>query len=101
MTVNVKKKLELLQDSSADDEEFDQLLAKLLEVRLSQQKRLLQQYARDLNAFELRFEMETPSFYRRFEAGELGDNMDYFEWAGLFELYQEVKRKVERLEQTV
>lgn len=45
----------------------------------------------------MRFDMESPLFYRRFEAGELGDNIDFFEWAGLYELYQEVQRKVERL----
>ena len=57
----------------------------------------LRQYARDLQEFELRFDMESHLFYRRFEAGELGDSMDFFEWAGLYELYQEVQSKVERL----
>lgn len=97
MTTNVRDKLKLLNESSIDDQEFDQLLGKLLEARLGQQRRYLQQYARDLQEFELRFDMESPLFYRRFEAGELGDNMDFFEWAGLYELYQEVQSKVERL----
>ena len=66
-------------------------------VLFGQQRRHLRQYARDLQEFELRFDMESPFFYRRFEAGELGDNMDFFEWAGLYELYQEVQSKVERL----
>lgn len=97
MTTNVRDKLKLLNESSMDDQEFDQLLGKLLEARLGQQRRYLQQYARDLQAFELRFEMKSPLFYRRFEAGELGDSMDFFEWAGLYELHQEVQSKVERL----
>jgi hypothetical protein len=97
MTIDVKDKLELLQDSSIDDQEFDQLLVKLIEARLGQQRRQLRQYARDLQEFELRFDMESPLFYRRFEVGELGDSMDFFEWAGLYELYQEVQSKVERL----
>lgn len=97
MTTNVKDKLELLHDSSIDDQEFDQLLGKLLEARLGQQRCYLRQYARDLQEFELRFDMESHLFYRRFEAGELGDSMDFFEWAGLYDLYQEVQSKVERL----
>jgi hypothetical protein len=82
---------------SRDDQEFDQLLRKILAVRLGQQRRQLRQYARDLQEFELRFDMESPLFHRRFEAGELGDSMDFFDWAGLYELHQEVQRKVERL----
>ena len=101
MTINIDYKLALLQDSASDDKNFEQLLGKLLEASLSQQRRRLRQYERDLQEFEQRFDMKSPLFYRRFEAGELGDEMDYFEWAGLYELYQEVQSKVERLEQTV
>jgi hypothetical protein len=97
MAIDVQDKLELLQDSSIDDQESDQLLGKILAVRLGQQRRRLRQYERDLQEFELRFDMESPLFYRRFEAGELGDSMDYFEWAGLYELHQEIQSKVERL----
>ena len=101
MTVDINYKLALLRDSSSNDKNFDQLLGKLLEATLSQQQRLLRQYALDLQEFEQRFDMKSPVFYRQFEAGELGDDMDFFEWAGLYELYQEVQSKVERLEQTV
>jgi hypothetical protein len=101
MTVDFNYKLKLLRDNSSDDENFDQLLGKLLEATLSQQRHRLRQYERDLQEFEQRFEMKSPIFYRRFEEGELGDEMDFFEWAGLYELYQNVQSKVERLEQTV
>jgi hypothetical protein len=101
MTVTINEKLELLRDSSFDDNEFDHLLGKLLEARLNQQQYRLRQYSRDLEEFEQRFDMETSLFYRRFEAGELGDKMDFFEWAGLYELYQEVRRTVQRLERTI
>lgn len=101
MTVSINDKLELLRDGSRDDNEFDHLLGKLLTVRLNQQQRRLQQYQLDLHAFEQRFDMESSHFYQRFEAGELGDSMDFFEWAGLYELYQEARNKVERLEQTL
>lgn len=34
MTIDVKDKLQLLHDSSIDDQEFGQLLVKLIEARL-------------------------------------------------------------------
>jgi hypothetical protein len=42
--------------------------------------------------------MESETFYRRFEAGELGDAMDFFEWAGLYELGRDVIEKIRCLE---
>jgi hypothetical protein len=38
--------------------------------------------------------MESDAFYLRFEDGELGDAMDFFEWAGLYELRQDLVEKI-------
>ena len=35
--------------------------------------------------FEKRYGMSSEDFYRRFTAGELGDDLDYFEWKALIE----------------
>jgi hypothetical protein len=40
-------------------------------------------------------------FYQRFEDGGMGDAMDFFEWAGLYELHQSLQGKVSRLESAV
>ncbi len=42
--------------------------------------------------------MDSETFYRRFEAGELGDVMDFFEWEGLCELRQDLLREIHRIE---
>ncbi len=46
----------------------------------------LQRYTTELQQFEQRFGMDSATFYQRFQAGKLGDGMDFFEWAGLYEL---------------
>ena len=51
----------------------------VLDVSLSQHRLRLERYERDLREFEERYGMESATFYRRFEAGELGDAMDFFE----------------------
>ncbi len=48
--------------------------------------------------FENRYGMSSATFYDRFEAGKLGDAMDFFEWAGLYELRQDILKKIRRLE---
>jgi len=42
--------------------------------------------------------MESDKFYHRFEAGELGDAMDFFEWSGLYELRQDIIEKIKLIE---
>ncbi len=96
--MNALYKLEVLRDTYSDEAELDLILGKLLDVSLSQHRLRLERYERDLREFERRYGMESAAFYRRFEAGELGDAMDFFEWAGLYELRQDIIEKIRRLE---
>ena len=96
--MDISYKLELLKDISTDETDFDRILGKLLDNALSQQRLRVRQYERELGEFEERYNLESAAFYRRFEAGEMGDAMDYFEWAGLYELYQKAQGKIRRLE---
>lgn len=91
-------KLELLKDTYSDSLELSQVLTKLLDVVLNQYQLRLERYERDLRDFEDRYGMDTPTFNKRFEAGELGDSADFFEWAGLYELHEDLVKKVRRLE---
>jgi hypothetical protein len=92
------RKLDILRESYDDETELDQILGKLLGVVLDQQQARLARYDRDLRDFETRYQIASPVFYQRFEAGTLDDAADFFEWAGLYELRQELAEKVQRLE---
>ena len=99
--MGIVQKLDVLKEVCSDDAELDQLLGKLLDITLSQQRQLLERYGQDLSKFEERYAMDSATFYQRFEAGELGDAMDFCEWAGLYELRQELLGKIQRLESAV
>jgi len=96
--MDVAHKLEVLKDTYSDEAELGLILGKLLDVTLSQHRLRLERYERDLRELEERYSMESATFYRRFEAGELGDAMDFFEWAGLYELRRDIIEKIQRLE---
>jgi hypothetical protein len=96
--MNPLHKLEVLKDTYPDKAELDLVVGKLLEVALNQHRLRLERYERDLRDFEKRYGMESETFYRRFEAGELGDAMDFFEWAGLYELRRDIIERIQRLE---
>ena len=96
--MDTQHKLEVLKEACADEAELDQVVGKLLDLTLGQHRRRLERYERDLGAFEVQYGMDSATFYQRFEAGELGDAMDFFEWAGLYELHQDLLEKIRRVE---
>ncbi len=73
-------------------------MGKLLDITLGQYRRRSERYERDLHEFENRYTMDSTTFYQRFEAGELGDATDFFEWSGVCELRQDILEKIRRLE---
>lgn len=46
-----------------------------------------------LQDFEQKYQMQSEEFYRRFQAGELGDSMDFFEWNTYYEMLANAKVK--------
>ena len=91
-------KLEILKDTYSDAAQLDLILGKLLDFTLDQHRLRLERYERSLREFEERHGIDSATFYARFEAGEMGDAMDLFEWAGLYELRQDLMGKIRRLE---
>ncbi len=91
-------KLEALKEAYAEEAGLDLVLGKVLDLTLSRYRTRLQRYEQDLQEFEERYEMESRVFYQRFESGDMGDAIDFFEWAGLYELRQDLIKKIERLE---
>ncbi|OQY44098.1 MAG: hypothetical protein B6242_13485 [Anaerolineaceae bacterium 4572_78] len=65
---------------------------------LTDYKTELGKYRLELNDFEQQYGMPSAEFYKKFEAGQLGDAMDFFDWSGLFELTQHLHAKITQLE---
>ena len=51
---------------------------------------------RSLVAYEQRYQMSSADFYARYQRGEIGDSIDFVEWAGDYQHYQEIKQELER-----
>jgi len=94
-------KLKILEDVYPDKADLELMVNKLVDVTIGQYRLRLKRYEQELRDFEQRYGMDSATFYRRFEAGELGDAMDFFEWAGLYELHQDLLEKLKRLESIV
>lgn len=94
----IQAKIDLLHSVALDEASLDRMLDKLLHVVHGQHREKLDHLDHLLCQFEARYQMGSEEFQRQFEAGQLGDDMDFFEWSGLIELREQVRCKLERLE---
>ncbi len=86
-----KKVLAQYQDPEA-------LVQNIIAYTISELKRAIFSLRLDLREFEQKYGMESETFYSKFEAGHLGDSEDFLIWAGIYQMYQENLRKLEKLQ---
>jgi len=51
----------------------------------------------DLRSFEKQYGMNSEDFYHRFQKGETDDNMDFTEWASVFQMMTREKHRLDLL----
>ncbi len=72
---------------------------------LQREKRLLeweiQQTQERLDEFEKQNNMTSLDFYKKYEAGELGDDDSIMKWAGEYQLYLRFQNKLSRLKELI
>ena len=76
------------------DPVFDKLFDRERQTLLQQRSEL----RADLNKFEHLYSLESSEFYDKFESGEIGDDMDFFEWYGAWRMYQNTLKSLKTLD---
>jgi len=77
----------------------DLALEKLFAYELRESQKQLTQLEHDLSQFEQRYNLSSDAFYDRFQAGEMGDAMDFVEWASLHQMAERLKQRIGLLEE--
>ena len=77
--------LELTHGQS--DQTLDSVLDKLLERKRAELAQQRDELGAELTNFEQRYGMSSADFYAKFEHGELGDAIDFFEWSAAWQMY--------------
>lgn len=86
--------------SIAVDAESDvarQLLVNALSRELTLVDNSIERTKKRLEEFEKKYQMSTGEFYKRFQAGKLGDADDFIDWAGEHELLEHAAREKREL----
>lgn len=64
------------------------------EVRYIVESDLLAELTDELNAYEQRFAMPSAHFFEKYQAGEMGDDADLFEWQVLYKIYLRLHNEI-------
>lgn len=81
------------ENEAAIDTAIDKLLNRE-ELRLRQ---LLETLRAQISGFETQYKMSSDTFIRRFNSGELGDDMDYQEWSATVTMLANAERHLRHL----
>ena len=94
----IAEKLHLLETVAPNDAVLASMLDKVLGAVADQYRQKLAGYRQELSDLEHRHSMTTAAFLQRFEAGELGDAPEWFDWEAFAAMKTEAERKLAELE---
>lgn len=77
---------------------IDRSLNKIIELERANNLKQASELQAKLQAYELQYQIPSDIFYQRFSEGSLGDEMDYFEWGVIYELWQSVQERLQVLQ---
>ncbi len=73
---------------------MERSLAKIIELEHSQALQQASDLQAKLHAYETQYQMPSDTFYQQFNAGGLGDSMDFFEWSAFYDMWQSVQTRL-------
>ncbi|NUQ39203.1 MAG: hypothetical protein HUU23_15730 [Caldilineales bacterium] len=75
----------------------ERTLDKLISYEIEQNRAQLADLQHDLHIFEREYGFTSAEFYRRYQAGETDDRMDFVEWASLVQMARNLQAQIDYL----
>ncbi|WP_069471009.1 hypothetical protein [Candidatus Marithrix sp. Canyon 246] len=91
----------LIIDTSTVDPVLDMSINKLLAREHARMQELNTRLLDQLIAFEETYSLSSSDFYRAYEKGDMGDEMDFVEWAATVEMFTNVEKRLTLLQRGV
>jgi hypothetical protein len=96
-TSDVARRLERLAEyyeQGPASELMSRTLDKLLTLEANACQEQLRQLHTDLVGFEQQYGLPSAEFYLQFQSGQTDDRMDYVEWASLYQMKQDLEKRL-------
>lgn len=96
--VNKIKILEELAKLGGEDEVFLLTIDKLTRYKRDKLENDLKEIEAQLRSFEDEYATDSDDFLLKFDKGEVGDNIDFMEWASLCDMKKRIQNRLILLE---
>ncbi|MBE9113115.1 hypothetical protein IQ273_27415 [Nodosilinea sp. LEGE 07298] len=73
---------------------MERSLAKIIELERSHALQQASDLQAKLQAYETQYHIPSDTFYQQFNAGGLGDSMDFVEWSAFYDMWQSVQMRL-------
>jgi hypothetical protein len=97
-TLNRLEYLESLYRQGYQSEVVDRSLEKIISIEKDEAQQKLTELEQRLQAYEIQYHLSSAEFYQRFQAGEMGDEVDFVEWSIFYEMYASAQKCLETLQ---
>lgn len=84
-----------LYENKQVDNVTAQTLNKLVDLETSRVRMQLEDIQRVIADYEKQYDMKSVEFFAKFDSGQLGDRMDFVEWASLTQMAEHLRQKIE------
>lgn len=85
-------------DPIRSDPVLDTAISKLIDRETTRITELRSRLIEQCLQFEQTYSLSSKEFYTRYECGELGDEMDYIEWAATVEMIEDLHKRLKLLQ---
>lgn len=96
-TLGRLRTLERLYTQGYADQVIDLAVRKLLEHQIQKDEAQLAALRADLARFEESYAMKSEDFFARYQAGQMGDDTEVFEWNALYKMHTRLADAVKTL----
>ncbi len=97
-TLDKLLRLESLYRQGYQSDGVDRSLDKLIALENAKTRQELGALRVHLDALERTYQMSSADFQQRFDAGELGDAADFFEWSAFYGMAQSLCQRLQTLD---
>jgi len=96
-TLTLLRNLEYLYEHGFRDNVTDAALQRVAAGQAARDEAVLHELERDLEGLEEQYSLTSEEFFRRWQAGELGDAADFTDWSALYQMSTSIRQRLELL----
>jgi hypothetical protein len=89
--------LEQLYRAGYHSDTVDTTIDKLIAIEQAHAKQESARLEATLHRFEKEYQLSSEDFYHQFQAGELGDEADFFEWSAFYQMWLSSQKQINLL----